>query len=161
MPNNVAPTFLSQQITDRHKDLVSRLNCVIYPWRKLTIAIDGLDGSGKSSLGRFLAWQLGMPLIETDLLLNQQSERINHDIATFSRLLAARHDRDRPAIVEGVFVVKTLAEAGVTADFLIYVEATGREGSHAWKADFEAYEAEYKSRQNATFVFTWSPGISS
>ncbi len=149
------------QITDQHKDLVSRLKCVLDPWRKFTIAVDGVDDSGKSSLGRFLAWQLGMPLIETDLLLDRQPGHIGHDITTFSRLLAMRHDQDRPVIVEGVFVLKTLAKAGAMADFSIYVAAAGREGSHAWKVDFETYEAEYKSRQNANCMFTWFPGNSS
>lgn len=136
--------------------LVSRLKPVINPWRKLTIAVDGVDNSGKSTLGRFLAWQLGMPLIETDLLLKDKSEDIEHDLATFTRLLKSRHDLDRPVIVEGVLVLRTLKRVGVKPDFLIYVDATGREGSLTWQAQFKAYAAKYRPRETAHYTFSWS-----
>ena len=145
------------EICDQHRELVSRLKPVIVPWRKLTIAIDGVDNSGKSTLGRFLAWQLGMPLIETDLLLKDKDGAIDHDLATFKRLLNARHDLNRPAIVEGVLMLRTLESVSVKPDFLIYVEATGREGSLVWQGAFNAYAAKYRPRENANYTFHWRP----
>lgn len=145
------------EICDQHRDLLSRFQPVVLPWRKLTIAVDGVDNSGKSTLGRFLAWQLGMPLIETDLLLKNRSGEIDHDLVTFRRLLNARHDLDRPAIVEGVLILRTLERVNVMPDFLIYVEATGREGSLVWQSAFKAYAAEYQPRESANYTFRWSP----
>jgi hypothetical protein len=145
------------EICDQHRELVSLLKPVVLPWRKLTIAIDGVDDSGKSTLGRFLAWQLGMPLIETDLLLKSRSGNIEHDLVTFQRLLNARHDLNRPAIVEGVLILRTLEMVSLTPDYLIYVEATGREGSLSWRGAFKAYGEKYRSRENANYTFRWNP----
>lgn len=145
------------EITDQHRDVVARLKTVIYPWRKLTIAIDGVDNSGKSTLGRFLAWQLGMPLIETDLLLERETNEIRHDLSTLRRLLAARHDLKRPAIVEGMLVLQTLKNIGVAPDYLIYVDAKGCSGSSVWQREFEKYAQTHRSRERAQFTFSWVP----
>jgi uridine kinase len=145
------------EICDQHRDLVSRLRPIILPWRKLTIAIDGVDNSGKSTLGRFLAWQLGMPLIETDLLLKDKGGDIDHDLVTLTRLLKARHDLNRPAIVEGVLIMRTLESISVRPEFLIYVEAAGREGSEVQREAFKAYAAKYRPRVSANYTFRWSP----
>ena len=144
------------EIGDQHRDLVARLRPIILPWRKLTIAIDGVDNSGKSTLGRFLAWQLGMPLIETDLLLKDKGGDIDHDLVTFTRLLNSRHDLNRPAIVEGVLVLRTLEKVSVRPDFMVYVETNGRDGSEVWQGMFKAYAAKYRPRESANFTFRWS-----
>ena len=127
------------------------------PWRKLTIAIDGVDNSGKSTLGRFLAWQLGMPVIETDLLLDREATDIKHDLSTLRRLLSALHDLNRPAIVEGVLVLRTLERVSVSPEYLVYVEAKGRGGSHTWQGEFAQYAQTYLPRERAQFTFAWVP----
>ena len=53
--------------TSAHEELLSELEKFVLPWRKLTIAVDGITGSGKSCLSRYLAWQLDMPAIDTDM----------------------------------------------------------------------------------------------
>jgi len=98
-----------------------------------------------------------MPLIETDLLLKNRSGDIEHDLVTFQQLLDARHDLNRPAIAEGVLILRTLEKVSVTPDYLIYVEATGREGSIVWQGAFKAYAAKYRSRETANYTFRWSP----
>jgi len=47
--------------------LLTHLRSFCLPWRAMIIAIDGRNGAGKTSLARYLAWQLGMPVLETDL----------------------------------------------------------------------------------------------
>jgi pantothenate kinase-related protein Tda10 len=42
--------------------------------RPLLIGIDGLDGSGKSSLAAWLSWQLEMPAIHLDVYVVQNSD---------------------------------------------------------------------------------------
>jgi shikimate kinase len=45
------------------------------------VATDGVDGSGKTALGRYLSWQIGSSLIETDLFLtgHEPSYRMEED----------------------------------------------------------------------------------
>ena len=97
-----------------------------------------------------------MPLIETDLLLKDRSGDIEHDLAVFTRLLKTRHDLDRPVIVEGVLVLRTLERVRLKADFLIYVEAADRDGSLTWQDQFKAYAAKYRPRETANYTFRWS-----
>jgi len=59
------------KILPKHRETLHFVKKIIYPWRKLTIGIDGVDGVGKSPLARFLSWQLGMPSVETDMFLKK------------------------------------------------------------------------------------------
>jgi hypothetical protein len=54
----------------RSVELLDRVKTALTPNRlPLLIAIDGMDGVGKSSLGSWLAWQLGMPAVHLDLFI--------------------------------------------------------------------------------------------
>jgi pantothenate kinase-related protein Tda10 len=54
----------------RSEDLLRRVLEALTPDRlPLTIAIDGADGSGKSSLASWLAWQLGAATLYLDIYL--------------------------------------------------------------------------------------------
>ena len=139
--------------TDQHRELISKLKADLCPWRKLTIAIDGRDNVGKSSLGRYLAWQLGLPVIELDLLVHSRRESIEYDTYALGRLVSARHDRDRPVIVEGVLVLRALAQIDVVPEALIYVRAEGQEGNETWRNLFDQYEMEFASRPRTFFEF--------
>jgi len=67
----------------------------------LLIAIDGLAGSGKSSLAAWLSWQLEMPAIHLDTYIIRDSEplafRSDHLKAAVDSCLEMR----QPVIVEG------------------------------------------------------------
>jgi len=62
------------KIDATQKELFEALKEFVIPWRKLTIVIDGITGSGKSTLGRYLSWKLDMPLIETDMYRVMEDE---------------------------------------------------------------------------------------
>ncbi len=143
----------SLEITPQHHELVARLRRFLEPWRPATISIDGRDGTGKSSLARFLSWQLDVPCIETDLLLQEGTEAISHDLPVILQLLIARYAHKRPVIVEGILVERTLADIGVCPDFAIYVDADGCDGSHTLRTEFERYEAAFEPWQRADFRF--------
>ena len=127
----------------------SRLN----GWRRFIIAVDGVDGVGKSTLGRYLAWQLGMPVIETDLFLIRGSGRLEYHLQSLSDLLEARLERGRPVLFEGVRALRTLRECGKTADFVVWVEQADREGSRSFQSEFADYMAEFQPIQRADVVF--------
>jgi hypothetical protein len=141
------------EVTPQHRELVFRLRRFLRPWRPVTISIDGRTSVGKSSLARFLSWQLGVPCVETDLLLQEGDERVSHDLSVILQLLIAHYAHKRPVIVEGILVERTLADIGVCPDFAIYVEADGRETSHALRAEFRRYEAAFEPLQRANFRF--------
>ena len=60
-------------------------------WRSFIVAIDGVDGAGKSTLGRYLAWQLGMPLVESDQYLVQNTGKLDYRNLKLKRLIASQN----------------------------------------------------------------------
>ena len=144
-------------ISTKYEDVVAWLRPKVLPWRKFTIAIDGVDNAGKSSLARFLAWQLGMPAIETDLVLNFDCTVPKPDGAMLLQLINSRHSRNRPVIVEGVFVLRSLDELEITPDVLIRVCANGRDGSITWEQEFSDYESKFPRSNQPDYEVQWQP----
>jgi hypothetical protein len=107
------------------------------------VAIDGRDGDGKTTLGRFLAWHFNVALLETDFyLLGDSSLRRNTE--EIRRVVDARLWRRLPLIVEGVGVLQLLEDIGRRPDFHIYIRnrRTHWVGSQV-AAMLKAYEAKY------------------
>lgn len=141
------------EITEQHVELIKFVREHLGEWRKYTISIDGRDGVGKSTLSRLLAWQMEVPAIETDLLIegNGDLHSFNKDVLKY--LIEARHRKNRPVIVEGVLMLKRLKDIGVDADITIYVEDPNEPGSYTWKKLFDDYEAEYHPKERAHITF--------
>jgi hypothetical protein len=144
-------------ITSTHRELLAAIKPLILPWRKMTIAIDGVDDSGKSTLARFLAWQLGMPALETDTTLPPDSPTPTPNTCILRELIRSRHLRNRPVIVEGIVILGTLQRLEVVPEFLVRVEATGRQGSSDWHGRFTDYERNFPRILRPDFLFTWVP----
>ncbi|WP_343734379.1 hypothetical protein [Acidovorax sp.] len=123
----------------------------------MTIAIDGVDHAGKSSLGRFLSLQLGMPVIEADCTLKSDSREVTHDTELMGRLLAERHNMNRPVIIEGVFILRALAKLNIEPDFVIGVSAKGRRGSLNLQYAFRKYRSAYIRAKAPDYQFKWVP----
>ena len=145
-----------KDITQQHRSLVAGAWESLGTWRKFVIGVDGRDGSGKSTLARFLAWQMGMPVIETDLLLipNEQN-RIIYEDGILNRLIEARLKDDRPVIVEGLVLLQALQQLCFEPNYLVYLHNESFEGSNRWEDVFSKYEDDYKPRERANFVFSW------
>lgn len=146
-------------VPTEYQPVVEWLLPQLLPWRKMTIAIDGVDHAGKSSLGRFLAWQCAMPLIETDFTLMKGPEPAVpgipvpvHDGSLLRKLIERRHKLDRPVLVEGVFVLRQLAATGITPDLLIEMRAPGVVGT--WRKEFAAYRQAYPRTKAPDFLVT-------
>jgi hypothetical protein len=83
-----------------------------------------MDGVGKSSLGSWLAWQLGMPAVHLDLFIISLYP-IQWLTADLKRVVDLRLERGRPVIVEGVLVLDALEQIGRQADFVVFVKGVG------------------------------------
>lgn len=109
--------------TAEYESLLTILCAALGPDRRpLLIGIDGREGTGKTSLSNWLAWQLGMPAIHLDLFLIQSEipAPIERRVSDLDRSLKARGNR--PLIVEGVLLLDALDEVGRSPDFLIFVD---------------------------------------
>jgi hypothetical protein len=85
--------LLSQQDSAQHRQLRDDICRALGSWRRFLIAIDGVDGSGKTTLGRYLSWQIGASLIETDLFLTTPEPSYRLDVTS--------HEDD-PRVVTGL-----------------------------------------------------------
>ncbi|SDB74560.1 (d)CMP kinase [Belnapia rosea] len=146
-------------------DLLAHLRSFCLPWRALTIAIDGRNGAGKTSLARYLAWQLGMPVLETDLWLSSRSP-VTYRIAELEKLVRSRHRQDRPIIIEGVVMLMTLELLGVQPDYFVFVTNEALESEPAednedrgppqcLSEEVDAYLREHQPAGRADFHLTW------
>jgi hypothetical protein len=75
--------------------------------RPLLIGIDGLDGSGKTSLAAWLSWQLEMPAVHLDLYIVRDSSPLQFRTNDLKAALDARATQERPVIVEGISASKS------------------------------------------------------
>lgn len=136
-----------------HQRLVEDIRTRLGNWHRFTVAIDGRDGAGKSTLARLLAYQLNMPAIETDLFLTPNSGDPKYRYEELDKAVASRHVLNRPVIVEGIMVLETLSRIGVSYDYLIYTHNLEAEGSVSLASTFHEYELKYSPREQANFVY--------
>jgi uridine kinase len=123
--------------------------------RPLLIGIDGLDGSGKSSLAAWLSWQLEMPAIHLDVYVIQNSDPLVWEFGDLARAIAgAQSGLRRPVIVEGIMLLHVLQQIDRTPDFHIFVEKEGHET--CMKEDLEPYLNSYQPKNKADYVLRWS-----
>lgn len=115
------------------------------------IAIDGRDGAGKTTLGRYLAWYFNVTLIETDLFVVPNSS-FTYRLDEIIRIVNFRLNKPRPVIVEGVAVLDLLKQIGRCADFHIFMRNLEYEGSLALASKLENYELSYNPAVIADLV---------
>ena len=101
--------------------------------RALLIGVDGLDGSGKSSLAAWLSWQLEMPAIHLDTYIIQDTEPLAFRTDHLKAAVDSRLGLQRPVIVEGFLLLDVLERMGRQPDFLLYVEKKDRHESNMRK----------------------------
>lgn len=115
------------------------------------VAIDGRDGSGKTTLGRFLAWHFNVSLVETDLFLHE-GKGLVYLTSDIERIIARRLAIPRPVIVEGVTVLRLLSTLGRKPDFLVYVRNPSSTGSDSLTEDFRTYEQSFDPLAHANVL---------
>jgi adenylate kinase family enzyme len=146
---------MSTQELPEYANVVAALTPVLADFPAKIIAIGGHPSSGKTSLGRYLAWQFNVSLIETDLFLDHGRGKLVYRSNEIARLIDKRLKKPAPVIVEGVVVLRLLGALGRPADFTIYVlNENAPETSLA--DEIAAYEAEHTPLQRADLVLDLS-----
>lgn len=92
--------------------------------RPIIIGIDGQDGTGKTHIAAWLAWQLGVKALHLDLYYTYDADghRTGWRAHDLSQTIEQRVDvQERPIIVEGILLLEALKTIQRKADFLVYV----------------------------------------
>jgi uridine kinase len=145
----------------QYLDLLSRIVAALAPQprpKPLLIGLDGRDGSGKTSLAAWLAWQLGIPAVFLDLYIIPDSPRLTWRTNDLARVLDARlrPEAPRPVIVEGILLLDALESIGRKPDYLVYVEKHGNEGAYyLGKEAVTPYMRRRRPEALADYVLRW------
>ena len=121
------------------------------------IAIDGVNGSGKTSIARYLAWRLGIRAILTDdfLLENPNPDFVYRD-NDIKNILQTQTKLKRIIIVEGVMVLQLLKRLGYEHNYSIKMDAKHRNDSASFSPHIVSYEKQWKDGEHIPdYVFRW------
>lgn len=134
--------------------VVEALAPLIRKPRGVIVTIDGRDGVGKTTLGRYLAWHFNVTLIETDLFLIPARDYLFHLDDQVNRIVERRITSRRPVIVEGISMLHLMKRINRVPDFSIYVTNPRHSGSKLLRPSLAAYEAECSPTTKADIVVT-------
>jgi uridine kinase len=118
------------------------------------VTIDGREGVGKTTLGRYLAWRFNVTLIETDLFLIPAQDYVIHLDDQINRIIERRVTRPRPVIVEGVSMLQLMKRINRAPDFSIYVANRNPLASGIMERRLAAYERTFNPQALANVVVT-------
>lgn len=115
------------------------------------VTVDGLPGSGKTTLGRYLAWHFNIALVESDLFL-KSGQGFKYRLTELKHLVATRLARQRPLILDGVAVGWLLRDLDLQAAFTIYVSHAGPTIGSSPHTHVQSYEDSFQPREAANLV---------
>lgn len=118
----------------------------------IMVTIDGRDGVGKTTLGRYLAWHFNVTLIETDLFIIPAQDHFIHLDDQINRIIERRIATQLPVIVEGISMLQLMKRLHRTPDFAIYVTNRWVLGSKLLQERLSAYEATFAPYATADII---------
>lgn len=107
------------------------------------VALDGRDGAGKTTLGHYLALHSGRQFLDTDFYLKRRKLAAPKHTRDLALVLNRQKVRNRPVVLAGVFVARSLRSMGFSIDFLVRVIRVEQSGCDRWGDDYDSYEADY------------------
>jgi len=132
--------------------VVNALSPILRSLPAVIVTIDGRDGVGKTTLGRYLAWHFNVTLVETDLFVIPTKTHPIYLDDQVNRIIERRLSMSRPIIVEGVLVLALMSRLSRKPDFSIYVNSSARSRSRAMRRRLSEYEAAFNPSESANLV---------
>jgi len=136
-------------ILPSYLQVVDALTPVMRGLPGIIVTIDGRDGVGKTTLGRYLAWHFNVTLIETDLFLIPARDYLIHLDDQINRIIERRITMPRPVIVEGVSILQLMKRINRVPAFRIYVSNPRASSSAIMAKKLAAYEAGFSPSATA------------
>ena len=118
----------------------------------MIVTIDGRDGVGKTTLGRYLAWHFNVTLIETDLFMIPAQDYVIHLDDQINRIIERRITSPLPVIVEGVSMLQLMKRINRVPAFSIYVTNPRQSSSKLLERLLSVYEADFSPSAKANLV---------
>lgn len=140
-----------------YQTVVDALEPIMRRPRGAIVSIDGRDGVGKTTLGRYLAWQFNVALIETDLFLIPTRDHIIHLDDQINRIIERRVSTHAPVIVEGISMLQLMQRIARTPDFMLYVNNPKRSSDASMERRLAAYEEAFAPAAHASLVISITP----
>lgn len=129
--------------------IVSELEVLLDGLPGKLVGIDGRNGVGKTTFGRYLAWRFNVTLIESDLFLKLDSPEPDYRLGEINRIVQFRLDKPRPVILEGIGLFRLLERLGRRADYTVYCQSGSHVPSDSLGFWLDEYEATYRPRASA------------
>ncbi len=118
----------------------------------LIITIDGREGVGKTTMGRYLAWHFNVTLIETDLFLIPAQDYLIHLDDQINRIIERRVTTPLPVIAEGIAMLQLMKRINRVPDFSIYLTRSQNSSSKLLERRLAAYEEAFAPAAKANIV---------
>jgi len=132
-----------------YAQVTDALATVLYNLPGKIVVVDGHPGCGKTTLGRYLAWQFNVSLLEADIFLLEGCGPLVYRSDEIDRIMAFRLKMPRPIIVDSVAALRLMKSINRKPDFLIYVWNVNAQEDRTLKNEMESYEAEFSTRSKA------------
>ena len=132
--------------------VVEALTSVMRGLRGVIVTIDGRDGVGKTTFGRYLAWHFNVTLIETDLFLIPAPDYDFYLDDQINRIIERRITTPLPVIVEGISMLQLMKRINRVPDFSIYVTNPQHSSSRRLEGRLSTYEAAFVPSAKANIV---------
>lgn len=116
------------------------------------VTIDGREGVGKTTLGRYLAWTYNVTLIETDLFLIPTRDYVVHLDDQVNRIIERRIATPLPVIAEGITMLQLMKRIHRTPAFSIYLTRRGHRSGPLLERKLSMYEAEFSPSTSASLT---------
>ena len=139
-------------ILPAYAKVVEALKPLLFDLPGKLVGIDGRNGIGKTTLGRYLAWKFNISLIEGDLFLKVGRGTPKHYLDEINRIIQFRLDKPRPVILESIGLFHILERLGRRSDFVIYCHSDNYDADDELRPWLDEYDHTYAPRHRANVV---------